>query len=79
MPGALYLFLAPPTMAELARRRLARGTETPQEQDLRQQLAERELQFADRYNRVIVNDTVDNAVETILEEIGRYRGGVLRS
>jgi guanylate kinase len=58
---------------------LARGTETPQEQDLRQQLAERELQFADRYNRVIVNDTVDNAVETILEEIGRYRGGVLRS
>lgn len=69
-PDALYIFIAPPSMEELVRRRIERGAETAREIRARQRLAEAEMGFADRYDHVVVNDDAEGAVaeiERILE------------
>jgi guanylate kinase len=69
-PDAIYIFIRPPSMEELLRRRIERGTETAREIEARQRLAEVEMGFADRYDHVVVNDDAERAVteiERILE------------
>jgi guanylate kinase len=69
-PDGVFIFLAPPSMDELLRRRQERGTESPEVIAERQRLAEVEMSFADRYDHVVVNDDIDravNEVESILE------------
>lgn len=72
-PGALYIFLSPPSMEELLRRRRRRGAETAEEIEARQRLAEVEMGYADRYGHVVVNDDVERAVDEILGIIERER------
>lgn len=70
-PDGVYVFIAPPTMRELIRRRIERGVESEEEIQARQRLAEWEMSFADRYDHIVVNDTVERAVgeiESLLEE-----------
>lgn len=64
-PDALYIFISPPSMEELVRRRVERGAETRSEIRARQRLAEVEMGFADRYDHVVVNDDAERAVEEI--------------
>ena len=69
-PDALYIFISPPSMEELLRRRIERGAETESEIRARQRLAEVEMGFADRYDHVVVNDDAERAlaeIESILE------------
>ena len=69
-PDAIYIFIRPPSMEELLRRRIERGTETAREIQARQRLAALEMGFADRYDHVVVNDDAERAVteiERILE------------
>lgn len=69
-PDGVYIFLTPPSMEELVRRRLGRGVESDAEITERQKLAEWEMTFIDRYDHVVVNDDLERAVvevETILE------------
>jgi guanylate kinase len=76
-PEAIYIFIAPPSMDELLRRRIERGVESKQEMRARQRLAEVEMGFADSYDHVIVNDDADRAVaeiEGILQRARRRRG-----
>jgi guanylate kinase len=76
-PDGLYIFLAPPSMEELLRRRTGRGTETPDVIEARQRLAEVEMSFADRYDYVVVNDDAERAVgeiESIIDRERRKRG-----
>ncbi|MFZ0215534.1 MAG: guanylate kinase [Candidatus Dormiibacterota bacterium] len=61
----VFVFLAPPSMEELLRRRLERGAESPEEVVARQQLAAREMSFVDRYDHVVVNDDLERAVGEI--------------
>jgi guanylate kinase len=75
-PEAIYVFIAPPSMDELLRRRIERGAESGRDVQARQRLAEVEMGFADRYDHVIVNDDADRAVakiERILERARRRR------
>jgi guanylate kinase len=75
-PDGVFVFIAPPSMEELMRRRVRRGTETPEVIEARQRLAELEMGFADRYDYVVVNDDVERAtdeVEAILERERRAR------
>ncbi|MDQ6922494.1 MAG: guanylate kinase, partial [Candidatus Dormibacteraeota bacterium] len=75
-PEAIYIFVAPPSMEELHRRRIERGVESKREMQARQRLAEVEMGFADSYDHVIVNDDADNAVaeiERILQRARRRR------
>ena len=64
-PEAVYIFIKPPSMDELLRRRIERATETPREIAARQRLAEVEMGFADRYDHVVVNDDAERAVGEI--------------
>ena len=69
-PDALFLFIAPPSMRELLRRRAQRASEPPAVMEARQRLAEVEMGYASRYDHVVVNDEAERAageVQAILE------------
>ena len=61
----VFIFVVPPTMEELKSRIVKRGTEDPGMILKRFNSAYEELNFITRYNYVVVNDTVENAVEKI--------------
>lgn len=70
VPGAVLIFLVPPSMEELERRLRARGTED--EERLAGRLATAGWEMAQRpwFDHVVVNDEVDEAtaqVEAIIE------------
>jgi guanylate kinase len=73
MPEALLIFLAPPSIEELERRRVGRGTENATEMARRASDAEIEMGYSDRYDVVVVNDDVDRAASEILEVINQRR------
>lgn len=60
---ALSLFIQPPSVEELRRRLTGRGTDTPEVIEDRIARAEYELSFAPKYDRVVVNDDLDRAVD----------------
>ncbi len=66
-PDAVYIFLAPPSMQELAERLYARKTEDPQELARRLQLARVEMQAIVDFDYVVVNrkGELDKTVEDI--------------
>lgn len=69
-PRAEHVFLAPPSWAELVRRLVGRGTETPEQQERRLRTARIELASAGEFDAVVVNDTVEHAVESLVELLG---------
>ena len=64
-PNAVTIFLKTPSPAEFERRLRARGTESEKVIQRRLATAERELQLADRYKYVVVNDQLETAVSEI--------------
>jgi len=66
-PDALFIFISPPDMEELLRRRRGRGSESEAQIEARQRLADEEMRWAASYDHVIVNDRVERAAENILE------------
>jgi guanylate kinase len=67
LPGAVFIFLAPPRMEDLLPRLLKRGSETQGEIERRLRNAEREMEHLPRYDYFVLNHTeqLDEAVETI--------------
>jgi guanylate kinase len=65
--SAVYVFIAPPSMEELRKRLLGRKTEKPEEQKMRLERADQEMAQKDSYDAVVVNTTVEQAVDDILE------------
>ena len=64
---ALYVFIAPPDMAELRKRLEGRKTESPEAVKARLERADREMAQKDSYDAVVVNSTVEQAVDEILK------------
>jgi len=63
---SISLFIKAPSIDALRERLTARGTETPQTLEERLDKAAYELGFADRFDRIIVNDDLEQAIaETI--------------
>lgn len=58
---ALSLFIQPPSLAELRRRLEGRGTDAPDVIEQRLARAGYELTFAPKFDRVIVNDVLEEA------------------
>jgi guanylate kinase len=56
------VFIAPPSLAELERRLRGRGTENEESLHRRLTNAEKEMQVADAYTYLIVNDRLEQAV-----------------
>lgn len=72
MPEARLVFLSPPSWDELVRRLVGRGTESEEERERRLGTAKVELAAADEFDAVIVNDTVAEAAQSIVDLMQRH-------
>src|SRR6185503_12453987 len=74
LPEALTIFIMPPSVESLKRRLDQRGTETPEQREIRLRNAEIEMAAAPEYDYVVVNEdgkldeTVDKIAEIIKKE-----------
>ena len=66
----VYVLIAPPSMEELRRRLEGRGTDAPDDIELRLRNAQRELERADLYDHVVVNDDLERAFREVCELVG---------
>ena len=66
MPGAMFVFLAPPSWEELVRRLVGRGTETPEERERRLETAREELAAESEFDVTVVNTEVHAASEELV-------------
>lgn len=65
MPGAVLIFIAPPSLIELERRLRGRGTDTEEAVQGRLARARQEYQEADFYDYLIVNDDAEKAAKQL--------------
>lgn len=65
VPEALFIFLAPPSLSELERRLVGRGTESEEIIQKRIQAAKEELEMMSLYDYVVENDEIQNACDKI--------------
>ncbi len=61
----MTVFIAPPSFEELERRLVGRGTETPEQQAKRLETAKIELAAEPEFDKVIVNNIVDDAANEL--------------
>jgi guanylate kinase len=77
VPGAVTIFVTAPTFEELERRLRARDTESAGEIGERLALARQQLELAEEFDHVIVNDDLERAASEaqaiVQAEIGRRR------
>ena len=66
---ALALFIQPPSIEELRRRLEGRGTDAPEVIEDRLARASFELTFARKFDKVIVNDDLDRAVNEAFDAV----------
>ena len=64
-PDAVFVFIIPPSMEELEHRLVNRQTETQEVIQNRLNTARTELKFAPKYDYIVVNQTVEQAVSDI--------------
>ena len=64
-PEAIFVFVMPPNMEELTRRLVDRNTEDQKTIALRLSNARREIEQARNYDYIIVNNTIEEAVEEL--------------
>ena len=68
-PDALAIFIAPPSIEDLQKRLTERGSETPEEIASRVSAATAEIDMRDKYNYIVVNNVLDDAVSAIKDII----------
>ncbi|HEY8448929.1 MAG TPA: guanylate kinase [Bacillota bacterium] len=64
-PDAVFIFILPPSLEELRRRMLRRGTESPAARNQRLRSAREELTAVDDYDYCVVNENVDEAARCV--------------
>ena len=62
---AISIFVAPPSFSELRYRLLNRGDTAPEIAERRLHIAEQECRTAEKYQYIVVNDTVEHAAAEI--------------
>ncbi len=72
--SALAIFIMPPSVEELRARLIKRGTETPEDIDMRVEKAFSEILLADSFDRVIVNDDLKRASGEICSVVKEFLG-----
>ncbi|MCL2852547.1 MAG: guanylate kinase [Defluviitaleaceae bacterium] len=80
--NCVLIFLIPPTMEELARRLVTRNTESPETIEDRLYRAEEEIELVDKYDYLVINDHVADAVKRIddivnVESLKPFRCGAM--
>jgi len=72
--SSLSLFIEPPSVDELRRRLMSRGTETPESLQARVNKASFEISFKHQFNHIIVNDNLENACNRASELVRVFLG-----
>lgn len=72
MPEAIRIFITVPSLDELEQRLEERGTETPEQLDIRLRNAAKELTQAREYEHIIVNDDVNIASQQLIALVKSY-------
>ena len=62
---ALSIFIMPPSIRELERRLIARGTDDEETIQIRVEKAEQELTFQNEFDKIVVNENLDDAKSEI--------------
>ncbi len=78
-PDAVSIFLAPPSTAVLEERLRGRNTEDEETVNHRLVIAREEIRRAVEYDYLVINDTVDNAVDRIEMIIEAERLKIIRN
>ena len=78
-PEGVAIFLSPPSLEELHKRLVGRGRESAELIEERFNEAKNEMKRASKYDYIVVNDTVERAVECIEAIIKAERCSVLRN
>ncbi|WP_278313012.1 guanylate kinase [Lolliginicoccus levis] len=66
MPGAAFVFLAPPDWETLVARLRGRGTESPDVVERRLRTARTEIAAQDEFDHVVINDDVERAASELV-------------
>ena len=69
---ALSIFIQPPSIAELRRRLEGRATDAPEVIDQRIARAEFELTFAEKFDKIVINDILEYAEADALKVIQEF-------
>ncbi len=64
-PNAVLIFIVPPSIDELNNRLVNRNTETKEDLAKRVERAEMELSFKDQFDYLVVNDNLQNAIDSV--------------
>lgn len=64
-PGALLIYIAPPSMEVLKERLIARGTESIEKINERLEIAKKEALEMDSYDYVVINDDLELAIDEV--------------
>lgn len=78
-PEGVFIFLLPPSLEELKQRIMGRGTESPESLAKRLKSAPLEIEIGRQYDYVVVNDSVERAVDQIKSIIAAEHCRVDRS
>lgn len=61
--GALSIFIKPPSVEELEKRLINRGTDSPEKIRMRVMKAAEEMKSAEKFDHVVINDNLEKAQE----------------
>ena len=64
-PQAVLIFVLPPSLAELKKRLTSRGTESPEQIEMRTKATLSEIATIKDYDYFIINDRLDSAIEDV--------------
>ncbi|MFZ5966310.1 MAG: guanylate kinase [Bacillota bacterium] len=64
-PDGVFIFILPPSMSELRKRIIARGTESVEAIEKRFKAAFEEIDFVRKYDYCVINDDVKRAVDKV--------------
>lgn len=69
---ALSVFIQPPSVKELRRRLIGRATDSMEQIEQRVAKAEYEMSFAPQFDRIVINDNLDEAKQQTLNTLRKF-------
>ena len=72
-PGAISIFIMPPSIAELEKRLVKRGTDCPSKINIRISKAREEIKTAEQFDRIVVNDNLAQTKEDLYNIVSGFR------
>lgn len=72
---AISVFIMPPSVEELEKRLLRRATDDPLKIKIRLDKSKEEMKLADRFDHIVVNSDLDNAVKETCDIVNKFLNG----